>query len=579
MEKEKTLQLVLTQLSSAQEEVRKLKKLTTHPKKATTDVNSSTFSVNDSKIIKAYENKKNEELRNLRIGKDILRHELHKERVNRSVDIADLINTQSQIEEYAHELEIVNQILEDENQLRLESEQKVQEYADKLDEVQHQLTMSTKIIDSPTHSPARSNSPTRLPKSPMRHHSPVRPIVVSDEKEESNLVHTLRESLKQAQREKEEIQRQCLQDTSEIQHAIGSMQDRLRALTEENHRLQDLVHQSSHSTEQHKHIEDTNSNDNNNGSNISNIHSSHHHHQNDYDYKHKNNEDKNSTNNSQDDFSVQVDELKMKLLDTTEHLIATRNENITLKANPHKEASDEATYLMQIEALKMQCHNQVDNKLRKDLMDAENRITMLSEQLGRIPPSFHVAMAEKRVLEAKLAKAIDTGNTKLRIAEKQKEKAIHELHSVLSNELSEKEALRNAAQEQALTIHQLTLHLKLLQEASIEHEREISSRYDIDKSFSLPDFDYNSENLNTSQVSHKWGIESRRAIATNEMNRSDDLNKQALNVSVVSSSHSTDVDLNQINQHHQYNHQYNQLNQIKINEEKFRELDRLLKLM
>jgi len=453
MEKEKTLQLVLTQLSSAQEEIRKLKKLTIHPKKVMTDVNSSTFSINDSKIIKAYENKKNEELRHLRIGKDILRHELHKERVNRSVDIADLINTQSQIEEYAHELEIVNQILEDENQLRLETEQKVQEYADKLDEVQHQLTMSTKIIDSPIHSPARSNSPTRLPRSPMRHHSPSRSKIISDEKNDSKLVHTLQESLKQAQKEKDEIQQQCLQDTSEIQQVIASMQDRLRALTEENQRLQGLVRQSSYSTEQNMPVEyiinNSNDDDNNNHNKINN----NHHHDKDHRYKHNNNDNSNNSNsnNDQDGYAVEVSELKMRLLDMTENLIATRNENITLKASPHSEASGDSTYLVQIEALKMQCHNltesfvklenenkelrdtsknyEIDTKLRKDLTDAEKRIALLNEQLGRVPPSFHVAMAEKRVLEAKLANAIDTGDTKLKIVEKQKEKAIHELHS------------------------------------------------------------------------------------------------------------------------------------------------------
>jgi len=147
---------------------------------------------------------------------------------------------------------------------------------------------------------------------------------------------------------------------------------------------------------------------------------------------------------------------------------------------------------------------------------------------------------------------------------------------VLSTELNEKEALRNTAQEQALTIHQLTLHLKLLQEASIEHEREISSRYDIDKSFSLPDFDV-SENLNSSQTSHKWGIESRKAIAVNELNRSDVINKQVLNVSMLSSN-SMDGNGN-ANANGNTGKWTNGINEIKINEEKYRELDILMKSM
>ena len=150
---------------------------------------------------------------------------------------------------------------------------------------------------------------------------------------------------------------------------------------------------------------------------------------------------------------------------------------------------------------------------------------------------------------------------------------------MLSTELNEKEALRNTAQEQALTIHQLTLHLKLLQEASIENERETSSRYDIDKSFSLPDFDV-SENLNSSQTSHKWGIESRKAIAVNELNRSDDvINRQVLNVSMVSSNSMYGNGNGNGNANGNTGKWTNGINEIKINEEKYRELDILMKSM
>jgi hypothetical protein len=290
--------------------------------------------------------------------------------------------------------------------------------------------------------------------------------------------------------------------------------------------------------------------------------------------------------------SAEVDELKKKLLTTTETLIATRNENLNLKSDGVSEAKHDShsTFLIQIEALKKQTHHlteqlvnlqhdnqelrhkcdnhESDSKLRKDLVDAEKKIILLNEQLARLPPSLHVAMAEKRVLEAKLAKAIDTGDTKVRLLEKQKEKAIHELHSVLSTELSEKEALRNTAQEQALTIHQLTLHLKLLQDASIENDRE-NSKYDIEKSILLSDFESeynnnnNNNNLDTSQVSngsHRWGIESRRTVSINEMN-SPNLDDSA----VSSSVHSIQFPV------------IDGLNQLRLNEEKFRELDRLLK--
>jgi len=566
MEKEKALQLVLTQLSSAQEEIKKLKRITINSKKAPQGINAntSTFSINDSKVIKAFESKRDEELRSLRIGKDILRHELHKERVNRSADIADLINTQSQIEEYANELELVNQILNDENQLRLETEQKVMEYADKLDEVHHQLTMSTKVVDTPINSPIRSHSPTRLPKSPMRHHSPQRPKSTSPARinENSNLVESLRESLKAVKEEKAEIQRQCVEDTAHIQSVIESMQHRLQVLTEENHRLQHLLHLSPHQKEKSMDSAIIHNND---------------HTQVDHTQVGK-----------AEDISAEVDELKKKLLTTTENLIATRNENLNLKSDGVGEANHDShsTFLIQIEALKKQTHHlteqlvnlqqdnqelrykcdnhESDSKLRKELVDAEKKIILLNEQLARLPPSLHVAMAEKRVLEAKLAKAIDTGDTKVRLLEKQKEKAIHELHSVLSTELSEKEGLRNTAHEQALTIHQLTLHLKLLQDASIENERE-NSKYDIEKSILLSDFESeynNNNNLDTSQVSngsHRWGIESRRTVSINEMNRSK-LDDSAINSSI----HSIQFPV------------IDGLNQLRLNEEKFRELDRLL---
>ena len=572
MEKEKALQLVLTQLSSAQEEIKKLKRITINTKKAPQGINAntSTFSINDSKVIKAFESKRDEELRSLRIGKDILRHELHKERVSRSADIADLINTQNQIEEYANELELVNQILNDENQLRLETEQRVIEYADKLDEVHHQLTMSTKVMDTPINSPVRSHSPTRLPKSPMRHHSPQRPKSTSPARinENSNLVESLRESLKAVEEEKAEIQRQCVEDTAHIQSVIENMQHRLQVLTEENHRLQQLLHSSPHQKE--KTMDSTIIHDNGHHTQVG------HHAQ---------------VGHIQvgraENISAEVDELKKKLLTTTETLIATRNENLNLKSDGVSEANHDShsTFLIQIEALKKQTHHlteqlvnlqhdnqelrykcdnhESDSKLRKELVDAEKKIILLNEQLARLPPSLHVAMAEKRVLEAKLAKAIDTGDTKVRLLEKQKEKAIHELHSVLSTELSEKEALRNTAQEQALTIHQLTLHLKLLQDASIENERE-HSKYDIEKSILLSDFEseYNNNNLDTSQVSngsHRWGIESRRTVSINEMNSSK-LDDSAVNSSV----HSIQFPV------------IDGLNQLRLNEEKFRELDRLL---
>lgn len=564
MEKEKTFQLVLTQLSTAQEEIRKLKKLSSK-KAPQVNANSSTFSINDSKIIKAYESKKDEELRDLRIGKDILRQELHKERVSRSADIADLINTQSQIEDYAHELEVVNQILDSEKELRLETEKKLEQYADQLDDAQHQLTMSTKV-DTPINSPVRSKSPTRLPKS--HNHYNQRPKSSSpkrnEEKDSSNLIESLRQSLKLAEEEKVDIQRQCLQDTAEIQTVIENMQYRLQVLTEENQKLQQLLLSSNHNADVADHRPHHLLLSSNNSVCAAD-------------------DDLNIQNN--EDYSAEINVLKQKLLDTTEQLIAMRNENINLKAEGGGDLGhdDESTFLIQIEALKKQTRSlteqlvnaQIENKdlgykreeaeskLRKDLTDAEKKITLLNEQIARLPPSLHVAMAEKRVLEAKLVKAIDTGDTKVRLVEKQKEKAIHELHSVLSSELNEKEALRNTAQEQALTIHQLTLHLKLLQDASTANEKE-NSKYDIEKSVLLSDFesDYNNNNnLDTSQVSYsdRWGIESRRAV--------NDINSSRLDESAVLGSSFNSMQFPVIDG----------LNQIRLNEEKFRQLDKLLK--
>jgi hypothetical protein len=80
-----------------------------------------------------------------------------------------------------------------------------------------------------------------------------------------------------------------------------------------------------------------------------------------------------------------------------------------------------------------------------------------------MPGSLHIAHAELRLLDAKLAKALSASKEIIEEKEKEFEKELGELKAFLALSNSEKEALQKKIQEQALTIHQLTLHVQLLQ--------------------------------------------------------------------------------------------------------------------
>jgi hypothetical protein len=122
-------------------------------------------------------------------------------------------------------------------------------------------------------------------------------------------------------------------------------------------------------------------------------------------------------------------------------------------------------------------HHHADSSMQAVTQEAEAHIHLLSSlleqsnakcvaleaQIQNMPGSLHIAHAELRLLDAKLAKALSASKEIIEEKEKEFEKERGELKAFLALSNSEKEALQKKIQEQALTIHQLTLHVQLLQ--------------------------------------------------------------------------------------------------------------------
>ena len=119
----------------------------------------------------------------------------------------------------------------------------------------------------------------------------------------------------------------------------------------------------------------------------------------------------------------------------------------------------------QMEAEQMQYLMVAKVELEDRLIRAEARVQLLTQQLESMPPSLTVAQAEKRVLEAKLSKAIEAHDFNMQKLQANAVTKIQEINAFLDLERQEKEQLQEQLRDAQATIHRLTHHLKMLQAA------------------------------------------------------------------------------------------------------------------
>lgn len=112
----------------------------------------------------------------------------------------------------------------------------------------------------------------------------------------------------------------------------------------------------------------------------------------------------------------------------------------------------------------------MQDDFKQRLYKAESRCAALEIQIQSMPASLQIAVAEKRVLEAKLEKAVDAHDAQMSYHRDEAQKTKDELEAFLSIQATEKAKLRDKVQQQAQTIHQLTHHLHSLQAAQASPE-------------------------------------------------------------------------------------------------------------
>eukprot|EP01033_Poteriospumella_lacustris_P004620 gene4620-3310_t len=129
------------------------------------------------------------------------------------------------------------------------------------------------------------------------------------------------------------------------------------------------------------------------------------------------------------------------------------------------DAAGDAEVKAQMEAEQMQYLMVAKVELEDRLIRAEARVQLLTQQLESMPPSLTVAQAEKRVLEAKLSKAIEAHDFNMQKLQANAVTKIQEINAFLDLERQEKEQLQEQLRDAQATIHRLTHHLKMLQAA------------------------------------------------------------------------------------------------------------------
>lgn len=122
----------------------------------------------------------------------------------------------------------------------------------------------------------------------------------------------------------------------------------------------------------------------------------------------------------------------------------------------------------QVVSLKAQLEEILGNNNPSEMQNRINyleiRSKVLEDQIHSMPSTLQVAQAEKKVIEMKTSKIIENMMNENTLLKQQCIQQHKELHALLSIEVAEKESLRDRVKEQALTVHQLTNSLKLLQD-------------------------------------------------------------------------------------------------------------------
>lgn len=109
---------------------------------------------------------------------------------------------------------------------------------------------------------------------------------------------------------------------------------------------------------------------------------------------------------------------------------------------------------------------------------AELRCHLLTEQIKSMPMSLSVAQAEKRVIEAKLEKAVSTYEKNISSVQENAMNKINELKAFMKIQEAEKCTLHSQVQELKSTVHQLTHHLKVLR---AQQQPEVTTLSENDK--------------------------------------------------------------------------------------------------
>ncbi len=136
--------------------------------------------------------------------------------------------------------------------------------------------------------------------------------------------------------------------------------------------------------------------------------------------------------------------------------------------NKDDKSEEIALWKSQVVSLKAQLEEILSNNNPSEMQNRINyleiRSKVLEDQIHSMPSTLQVAQAEKKVIEMKTSKIIENMMNENAILKQQSIQQNKELHTLLSIEVAEKESLRDRVKEQALTVHQLTNSLKLLQD-------------------------------------------------------------------------------------------------------------------
>ena len=136
--------------------------------------------------------------------------------------------------------------------------------------------------------------------------------------------------------------------------------------------------------------------------------------------------------------------------------------------------------LNELQALENE-HKREKRNLEIKLQKAEYRAVAISKMFQQIPSTLQVAQAEKRILQAKLEKNLETSNMLVESAQHDAKREVHQLTKILESATEEKSLMANQMKHQSDIIQQLNSRLE-------KQEKQLLSRSpDMDQfTFSLP---------------------------------------------------------------------------------------------